>query len=105
MDWHQLSKMKVDALREKAKQFPDIGAVSGLSKVKLVEVLAKHMGISHPHKRAEGIDKASLKGQIHELKKQRDAAIAAKDHAELKKVRRALHHKRRALHKAASLVS
>jgi uncharacterized membrane protein (DUF106 family) len=39
----------------------------------------------------KGINKAELKKQLRELKKQRDEAIAAHDHERLKAVRRERH--------------
>ena len=47
-----------------------------------------------------GIDKSSVKGRIRELNTQREAAIAAHDHAQLKAVRRSIHRLKRQIHKA-----
>jgi hypothetical protein len=47
-----------------------------------------------------GIDKASIKSRIKELKGRRTSAIAAHDHAQLKAVRRRIHRLKRQIHKA-----
>ena len=51
--------------------------------------LCKALNIDmHEHHDVVGIDKASIKSRIKELKKKRDAAIVAHDHAQLKNARR-----------------
>jgi hypothetical protein len=47
-----------------------------------------------------GIDKAAVKAKIRELKVQRNAAIEAHDHRQLKVIRRRIHHLKRKMHKA-----
>jgi hypothetical protein len=105
--YNQLKKMKVSELREIAAGM-ESEAVQGytqLNKEHLLAALCKALDIdTHTrHKiKAPGIDKAAVKSQMKELKKQRDAALEAHDHAELKKVRRQLHGLRRKLRKAAA---
>jgi hypothetical protein len=103
MDWHQIAKMKVADLREKAKAIPEVGAVSGMSKGQLVEAVAHHLGIERPHKVAEGIDKAKVKTEIRDLKTSRDEAQKARDPKELKRVRREIHKRKRTLRRHAHL--
>ena len=89
-------------LREIAKG-TDHEAVQGytqLNKEHLVVAIAKALGIQHEHHSAVGIDKATIKSRIRELKTQREAAIAAHDHAQLKVVRRSIHRLKRRIHKA-----
>ena len=45
----------------------------------------------HEHHVVTGIDKATIKAKMRELKKRRDAALEARDHAELKMLRRQIH--------------
>lgn len=106
--YNQLKKMKVSELREIAAGIED-EAVQGytqLNKEHLLAALCKalHIDTHTRHKiKAPGIDKAGIKSQMKELKKQRDAALEAHNHAELKKVRRQLHGLRRTLRKAAAI--
>ena len=55
----------------------------------------------YAHHHVEGANKSMLKSQIHDLKKQRDEALAAHDHKRLKDVRREIHHIKTRLHRAA----
>ena len=54
----------------------------------------------HAHHEVVGIDKASIKKRIRNLKQQRDAAINAHNPKELKSVRRQIHRLKRAIHRA-----
>ena len=73
----------------------DHEAVKGytqLNKDHLLEALSKALGIDvHEHHDVTGIDKAAIKVQIRGLKKERDAALEAHDHAQLRLVRRQIH--------------
>jgi len=71
-----------------------------MNKEHLVVALAKALGIQHEHHDVVGIDKASIKTRIKQLKTQREAAISAHDHAQLKVVRRTIHRLKRRIHKA-----
>jgi hypothetical protein len=98
----QLKHMTLADLREIAKG-SDHEAVQGytqLNKEHLIGALAKALGIQHTHHDVVGIDKSSIKSRIRELKTQREAAIAAHDHAQLKVVRRTIHRLKRRIHKA-----
>ena len=89
-------------LREIAKG-SDHEAVQGytqMNKQHLIAALAKALGIQHEHHDMVGVDKADIKARIRELKTQREAALAAHDHAQLKVVRRTIHRLKRRIHKA-----
>ena len=90
-------------LREIAKDI-EHDAVKGytqLNKEHLVTALCKALNIEmHEHHDVVGIDKAAIKSRIKELKKKREEALAAHDHAQLKTVRRTLHRLKRQIHKA-----
>jgi hypothetical protein len=89
-------------LREIAKG-SDHEAVQGytqMNKQHLIGALAKAFGIQHEHHDVIGVDKAGIKARIRELKTQREAALAAHDHAQLKVVRRTIHRLKRRIHKA-----
>jgi len=107
--YDQLKKMKVTELREIAAGIEN-EAVQGytqLNKEHLLAALCDALNIdTHTrHKsKATGSDRAEIKTQMKALKKQRDAALEAHDHAQLKKVRRQLHGLRRTLRKTAAAV-
>ena len=71
-----------------------------MNKQHLIAALAKALGIQHEHHDVIGVDKAVIKARIRELKTQREAALAAHDHAQLKVVRRTIHRLKRRIHKA-----
>jgi len=62
------------------------------ARIELLPALCKALGIDiHEHHTVTGIDKAAVKSQMRELKKQRAAALEAQDHAQLKSLRRQIH--------------
>jgi protein-arginine kinase activator protein McsA len=89
--YEELHKTTVAHLREIAKGLddPKLSGYSTMHKEDLVIALCHVLGIED-HKRHEvvGVDKASIKAQIRQLKLNRDAAIEAKDYADLKLIRR-----------------
>jgi hypothetical protein len=100
--FEELKHKTLAELREIAKG-SDHEAVQGytqLNKEHLVVALSKALGIQHEHHSVIGIDKSSIKSRIRELKTQRQAAITAHDHAQLKVVRRTIHRLKRRIHKA-----
>jgi len=100
--FEELKHKTVAELREIAKG-TDHEAVQGytqLNKEHLLVALAKALGIQHEHHSVVGVDKSSIKARIRELKTQREAALAAHDHAQLKVVRRTIHRLKRRIHKA-----
>ena len=102
---HTIEELKhktVADLREMAKGI-EHDAVQGytqMNKEHLIVALAKALGIQHEHHDVVGVDKASIKARIRELKTKRADALAAHDHAQLKMVRRNIHRLKRQIHKA-----
>ena len=89
-------------LREIARDI-EHEAVQGytqLNKEHLLVAISKALGLKHEHHDVVGVDKASIKARMRELKTKREAALAAHDHAQLKVVRRTLHRLKRRIHKA-----
>lgn len=100
--FEQLKHKTVVELREMAKGI-DHEAVRGytqLNKEHLLVAISQALGIKHEHHDVVGVDKASLKAQIRELKKKREEALAAHDSAQLKVVRRTIHRLKRRIHRA-----
>lgn len=101
--YEQLSAMTVVQLREvgHALNNPELRGIATMHKDKLLPLLCSVMGIEvhHHHVRA-GVDKAGIKQRIRALKKERDAALAAKDGARLKEVRAKIHDLKRTLRKS-----
>ncbi len=98
----QLKHKTVAELREIAKGI-EHDAVQGytqLNKEHLIAAIAKALGIQHEHHEVVGVDKASIKARIRDLKKKREEVLAAHDHAQLKVVRRNIHRLKRQIHKA-----
>ena len=72
-----------------------------MHKEQLVPALCEALGIeAHVHHEVVGIDKAAIKAKIRELKVERDKAIEAQDHKQLKLIRRRIHRLKRKIHKA-----
>jgi hypothetical protein len=92
--YHELKEKNIGQLREIAKDLKH-EAVQGytqLNKEHLLVALCTALNVPiHEHHDAVGIDKASLKARMRALKKDRDAALEAGDHARLKAVRRSMH--------------
>lgn len=100
--YEELKHKTLADLREIAKGI-EHDAVQGytqMNKDHLLGALSKALGIQHEHHDVVGIDKKSIKARIRELKTQRESAIAAHDHAQLKVVRRTIHRLKRRIHKA-----
>lgn len=104
--YQELKKKTVAQLREIAKgiEHEAVKGYSQLNKEHLLVGLCKALGIDHRvHHVAHGIDKSKIKGQIKQLKKDRDDILAAaeKDHAKLHIIRSKIHRLKRILRKAA----
>ena len=101
--YEELKKKTVAELREIAKE-TDHEAVKGYSQLnKEYRFQQKYMILNiEQHQRHEvvGVDKASIKKKIRQLKKRRDQALADHDHTQLKMVRRQIHRMKRNIHKA-----
>jgi len=100
--YEQLKHKTVAELRDIAKGIEN-EAVQGytqMNKEHLVGAIANALGIKHEHHEVIGVDKASIKSRIRELKEKRAEAISAHDHKQLKVVRRTIHRLKRQIHKA-----
>ena len=93
--YQDLRSKTILQLREIAKGVANQEAVQGysqLNKDHLLPALCTALGIPlHEHHAVVGIDKPGIKAKMHELKAQRDAALAAHDGARLKSLRRQIH--------------
>ena len=99
--FEELKHKTLAELRDIAKNSePEVQGYTQMNKEHLVVALAKTLGIQHEHHEVIGIDKASIKQRIRQLKTQREAALEAHDHAQLKVVRRTIHRLKRRIHKA-----
>jgi len=100
--FEQLKHKTVVELREIAKgiEHEAVQGYTQLNKDHLLVAISKALGIQHEHHDVVGVDKAAIKSRIRELKKKRDEALTAHDHAQLKTVRRTIHRLKRQFHKA-----
>ena len=100
--YEQLKHKTVAELREMAKgiEHEAVQGYTQMNKDHLIVALSKALGIQHEHHAVVGVDKSSIKARIRELKTQRQAALTAHDHAQLKVVRRTIHRLKRQIHKA-----
>jgi hypothetical protein len=100
--FEQLRHKTVVELREIAKgiEHEAVQGYTQLNKEHLLVAISKALGIQHEHHDVVGVDKAAIKSRIRELKKKRDEALTAHDHAQLKTVRRTIHRLKRQIHKA-----
>lgn len=94
MTFDELKGKNLVDLRELAKGI-DHEAVKGYSQMNkehLIPALCKALGIdTHVHHHVVGIDKASLKVKLRQLKADRAEALEAGDRARLKAIRRRYH--------------
>lgn len=100
--FEKLKHMTVAELREIAKgiEHEAVQGYTQLNKEHLLVAISNALGIKHEHHDVVGVDKASIKARIRELKTKRDEALAAHDHAQLKVVRRTIHRLKRQIHRA-----
>jgi rubrerythrin len=101
--YEELHSMTVAELRDVAKEMEDeaIRGYSSMHKEDLLKVLCETLGIeAHVHHEVVGLDKTKVKAEIRELKQQRQVALDAGDHQELKKIRRQIHRLKRKIRKA-----
>ena len=87
----ELKHKTVVQLREIAKEI-EHDAVQGytqMNKEHLLEAICKALGIDmFEHHHAEGVDKASIKKKIKQLKTERDKVLESKDYKKLKSLRK-----------------
>ena len=101
--YDELKHKTVAQLREIASglEHEAVKGASQLNKEHLLSALCTALGIDmHVHHEVKGVNKSELKAKIRDLKKQRDGALAAHDHKQLKVVRREIHHLKRLIHRA-----
>ena len=92
--YHELKEKTVQELRDIAKdvQHDAVQGFSQMNKDHLLPALGKALGIDmHEHYTVSGIDKPAIKAKMGELKRKKDAALEAGDHARLKQIRREIH--------------
>ena len=92
--YEELKTKTVNELREIAKevQHDAVQGASQMNKDHLLPALCAALGVdTHEHHAVQGIDKASIKGKIRELRTQRTAALDAHDSAQLRSLRRQIH--------------
>jgi hypothetical protein len=92
--YHELKAKTIGELREIAKglEHEAVQGYTQLNKEHLLVALCKALNVPvHEHHDAVGVDKAALKARIRARKKDREAALAAGDHAKLKAVRHEIH--------------
>jgi hypothetical protein len=101
MDFHELKTMTVAQLRGVAKEVEGLTGSSQMRKDALLKDICKHLRLDmHEHHEVVGVDKASIKKRIRELKTERDTAIMIHNHQDLKDVRRQIHKLKRKIHQA-----
>jgi DNA-binding IclR family transcriptional regulator len=100
--FEELKHKTVVELREIAKgiEHEAVQGYTQMNKEHLLVAISKAIGIKHEHHEVVGVDKASIKARIRELKKKRDEALSAHNHNELKVVRRTIHRLKRQISKA-----
>jgi len=92
--YHELKQKNIGELREIAKgiEHEAVQGYTQLNKEHLLVALAKALNLStHEHHAVGSYDKSSIKATMRSLKKERDAAIEAGDHAKLGALRRQIH--------------
>jgi hypothetical protein len=99
MDYHQLHKTRVVELREMAAKY-GVEGVSAMKKEQIVDFLVGKLGIDRHAHGALGLNKATVKKQLHDLKSERDKAITAHDRKALKQARRKRHRLKREIRRA-----
>lgn len=93
--FHDLKLKTVAELRDIAKgiEHEAVRGYTQLNKDHLLVAICKALNIpTHEHHDVVGLDKAGIKARIRALKKLRDEALGAQDHAKLKDIRRHIHH-------------
>jgi hypothetical protein len=101
--YQQLRELNVAQLREVAQglEHEAVQGYTQMNKEHLLAAICHALNLDmHVHHEVVGIDKSGVKNRIKQLKKDRDAAIQAGDHEQLKKVRRQIHQMKRRIHKA-----
>lgn len=101
--YEELKHKTVAQLREIAHgiEHEAVKGYTQLNKERLIAAICKALNIDmYAHHHVEGINKVEVKSKLNALKKQRDEALAARDHRQLKAVRREMHSLKVKLHRA-----
>ena len=101
--YEELSKKTVAQLREIAKGLDDpaLRGYTQLNKAHLLPAVCTALGVeTHEHHEVVGLNKSQMKSQIKKLKSEREAALEAHDHKQLKAIRRQIHVMKRQLRRA-----
>lgn len=101
--YEELKGKTVAELREVAAgmEHEAVKGYTQMNKDHLLAALCKALGLDmHEHHVAVGVDKAGIKTRIRELKEKRNAALVAKDHAQLRNILRRIHNLKRDIRKA-----
>lgn len=101
--YEELKKKTVAELRDIAAgiQHDAVQGHTQMHKADLLAALCKALSLEmHEHHVAKVVEKTAIKGQIRQIKRKRDEALAAHDHTQLKQVRREIHRLKRQLRKA-----
>ena len=100
--YDELKHKKVTELREIAAELGDaIQGAKQMNKEHLLEAICKELKIEmHVHHEVVGVDKAGIKAQIRQSKKQRDEAIQSKNPEDLIRARNKIKKLKKQLRKA-----
>ncbi|MBN2369335.1 MAG: hypothetical protein JXO72_02490 [Vicinamibacteria bacterium] len=101
--FEELHNKTVEQLREIAKgiEHEAVQGATQMNKERLLPAICKALGIdAHVHHHVVGIDKTEIKKQIRMAKAERDQAVAAGDHRQLKQTLRKIHHLKRQIRAA-----
>jgi len=99
----ELKAKTVAQLKEIASDLdhPAVQGYTQLTKEPLIKAICEALGMeAREHHEVKGMDKSSVKKKIKELKKNRDKALAAHDHKQLKTVRTEIKKLKRQLRRA-----
>src|SRR6266446_3924730 len=92
--YHQLKEKTIQELRDIAKDVHHdaVQGFSQMNKEHLLPALCRALAVdTYEHQAVVGIDKAAIKATMGELRRKRDAALEAHDHAQIKVLRRQIH--------------
>jgi len=101
--FNEMKHMTVAQLREIAKgiEHEAVKGFTQLNKDHLLQAICTALNIDmHVHHEVIGIDKTKLKKRIKALKKEREKALEAHDHAELKRIRKEIKKLKNGIRKA-----
>ena len=101
--YEHLRHHTIEELRDIAHSLgPDaLPGYTQMNKERLLPALCAVLGIdARVHHEVVGLDKLPIKAELRRLKAERNAALAAHDHAKLHDIRRHIHHLKHRLHAA-----